>query len=116
MKNNKKVNGWYNQALGLNEQLYALMGEIFKDNDLVSYTVEVSRWDDRIGLRVFALISNGKASDELRELVGVYSEMIDFAEYTKQEEIDGFVNKVAGGIKTFARCAGIVLDIINKKQ
>lgn len=114
MRNIEQVNGWYNQALEMSDKLYALMGEIFNDNEIVSYSIQVDRWDSRVNIRVFALIGYAKASEELRELVGSFSAEVTFAEYTRQERIDTFVETVATDIKTFARRAGIVRDIVKK--
>lgn len=114
MKNFEQVNGWYNQALEMSDKLYALMGEIFNDNEIVSYNIEVDRWDSSVSVRVFALICFGKASEELRELAGNFSAEVAFAEYTQQERIDTFVETVATDIKTFARRARIVRDIVKE--
>lgn len=114
MRNIEQVNGWYNQALEMSDKLYALMGEIFNDNEIVSYNIEVDRWDSSVSVRVFALIDFGKASEELRELAGNFSAQVTFAEYTQQEIIETFVETVATDIKTFVRRAGIVRDIVKK--
>lgn len=114
MRNIEQVNGWYNQALEMSDKLYALMGEIFNDNEIVSYNIEVDRWDSSVNVRVFALICFGKASEELRELAGNFSAQVTFAEYTQKERIDTFIETVATDIKTFARRAGMVRDIVKK--
>lgn len=114
MRNIEQVNGWYNQALEMSDKLYALMGEIFNDNEIVSYSIQVDRWDSRVSILVFALIYSDKASEELRELAGNFSAQVTFAKYTQQERIDSFVETVATDIKTFVRRAGIVRDIVKK--
>lgn len=116
MRNFEQVNGWYNKALEMSDKLYALMGEIFNDNEIVSYNIEVDRWDSSVIVRVFALICFGKASEELRELAGNFSAQVTFANYTKQEEIETFVETVVTDIKTFTRRAGIVRDIVKKDK
>lgn len=112
--NKEQVNGWYNQALEMSDKLYALMGEIFNDNEIVSYNIEVDRWDSRVNIRVFALIGHGKASEELRELAGNFSAQVTFAEYTQQDKIETFIETVATDIRTFARRAVLVRDIVEK--
>ena len=111
-----KVFDWYKQALELNEQLYAVLGELFKGNDFVTYCVEVSRWDTFVSLRVFAMISpNRGISEELSELAGTFSADVMF-QHTQQETIDGFVDKVVNDIMPFNRRAAIVADIANKNK
>lgn len=116
MRNLEQVNCWYNQALEMSDKLYALMGEIFNDNEIVSYNIEVDRWDSSVNVRVFALICYGKASEKLREQAGNFCAMVTFAEYTQQEKIETFVEMVATDIKTFVRRAGMVRDIVKKNN
>lgn len=113
----ERVNGYYQQAVELGNKIYALCGELFNDNDLVAYTVEVSRWDTHATLRVFAMIGYGnRASEALRNLAGNFSETISFADFTSDEEFGQFVDKVVEGIKPFVRRAANVREIVEQEN
>ena len=113
----ERANGYYQQAVELGNKIFALCGELFNDNDLVSYVVEVSRWDTHATLRVFAMIGYGNGvSDALRSLAGNFSETISFADFTKDEEKAQFVDKVVDGIKPFARRAENVREIVEQEK
>lgn len=115
-RNIEQVNGWYNQAIEMNEKLYAVLNEVFRGNELVTYGIEINRWDTFISLKVFAMIAVGGASEELRELAGTFLVDVSFNEYTQQETIDGFVEKVVYNIKPFVRRAKIVEDLVHKNK
>ena len=115
-RNIEQVNGWYNQAIEMNEKLYAVLNEVFRGNEIVTYCVETNRWDTFVSLKVFAMITIGGASEELRNLAGTFSVDVSFNEYTQQETIDGFVEKVTCDIKPFVRRAKLVEDIVNKNK
>lgn len=113
----ERANGYYKQAVELGNKIYALCGELFNDNDLVAYTVEVSRWDTHATLRVFAMIGYGnRVSNSLRELAGNFSETISFTDFTPDDEKAQFVDKVAESAKPFARRAANVREIIEQEN
>ena len=100
----------------MNEKLYAVLNEVFRGNELVTYGIGTERWDTFVLLKVFAMIAVGGASEELRELAGIFSVNVSFNKYTQQGTIDGFVEKVVYDIKPFVRRVKIVEDLVKKNK
>lgn len=113
----ERANGYYQQAVELGNKIYALCGELFNENELVSYVVEVSRWDTHATLRVFAMIGYGnRVSEALRSLAGNFSETITFADFTSDDEYSQFVDKVVENAKPFVRRAANVREIVEQEK
>ena len=118
MKNvtKEQLNEWYKQALEINEQVYNILGEALDDNDIVVYNVNIDRWNLWVSIRAYVGIDSFKAPNELSELVGRESVNLDFNQYTNEEKVKDFIERVKATVEVFARRAGIAKNIVDKNK
>ena len=114
MENKNQVNEWYKQALEINEVIYNSLSEIFAGNNLVSFTVGIERWHDRVNISTFMMLTHGsKVGNELRELVGNHSMMLTLSEY-QTDNLEEYAKAVVSVAEEYARKAALVRSIIEK--
>lgn len=116
MNNTEKTKGFYSKANILANSIYELFDETFAELPIVVYCVSVNRWDNHVGIDVWVTIGDGKADDELREIVGDVCKSFSFATWRKDEEAADFLNEIKEEIKPFVRKAKGVQEIVNKNK
>ena len=109
------MKGYYSQASKLASKIYNLFMETFADIPCVVYCVGTERWQDHVNVEVWATIGNGKASDDLRELVGNFTKTFSFASYRSENTADFFA-RIQNEIQPFARKAKNVQEIVNNDK
>ena len=116
MNNIEKTKVFYSKANKLANSIYELFDEAFAELPIVVYCVSVNRWDNHVGIDVWATIGNGKADDELREIVGDVCRSFSFSPWRKDEKASDFLNEIKEDIKPFIRKAKSVQEIVNKNK
>lgn len=116
MNNTEKTKVFYSKANKLANSIYELFDEAFAELPIVVYCVSVNRWVNHVGIDVWATIGNGKADDELREIVGDVCRSFSFAPWCKDEKAADFLNEIKEEIKPFIRKAKSVQEIVNKNK
>lgn len=116
MNNTEKTKVFHRKANKLANKIYELFNETFAELPIVVYCVSVNRWDNHVGIDVWVTIGNGKADDELREIVGDVSKSFSFAPWRKDEKTADFLNEIREEIKPFVRKAKSVQEIVNKNK
>lgn len=116
MNNTEKTKVFYSKANKLADSIYELFDEAFAELPIVVYCVSVNRWDNHVGIDVWAKICNGKADDELREIVGDVCKSFSFAQWRKDEKAADFLDEIKEEIKPFIRRAKSVQEIVNKNK
>ena len=116
MNNTEKTKVYYENATKLADSIYKLFDEVFAELHIVVYCVSVNRWDNHVGIDVWVTIGNGKADDELREIVGDVCKSFSFAQWRKDEKAADFLNEIKEEIKPFVRKAKSVQEIVNKNK
>ena len=116
MNNIEKTKVFYSKANKLANSIYELFDETFAELPIVIYCVSVNRWDNHVGIDVWATIGNGKADDELREIVGDVCKSFSFSPWRKDEKAADFLNEIKEEIKPFVRKAKSVQEIVNKNK
>ena len=116
MNNIEKTKVFYSKATKLANSIYELFDEAFAEIPIVVYCVGVNRWYDRVDVNVWATIGNGKADDELREIVGHVNMDFSFSEWNKEDKASDFLNEIKEEIKPFIRRAKSVQEIVNKNK
>ena len=116
MNNTEKTKVYYENATKLADSIYELFDETFAELPIVVYCVSVSHWDNHADVDVYAMIGNGKADDELREIVGDVCRSFSFSPWRKDEKAADFLNEIKEDIKQFASKAKSVQKIVNKNK
>ena len=116
MNNTEKTKVYYENATKLANSIYELFDETFAELPIVVYCVSVNRWDNHVGIDVWVTIGNGKADDELREIVGDVCKSFSFALWCKDEKAADFLDEIKEEIKPFVRRAKSVQEIVNKNK
>ena len=116
MNNIEKTKVFHRKAIKWANKIYELFDETFAELPIVVYCVSVNRWDNHVGIDVWVTIGNGKADDELREIVGDVCKSFSFAPWRKGEKAVDFFNEIKEEIKPFVRKAKSVQEIVNKNK
>lgn len=116
MNNTEKTKVYYRKAVKLANSIYELFDETFAELPIVVYCVSVNRWDNHAAVEVWATIGNGKANDELREIVGDVCRSFSFASWRQDEKASDFLDELKESIKPFVRRAKSVQEIVNKNK
>ena len=116
MNNIEKTKVCYSKANKLANSIYELFDEAFAELPIVVYCVSVNRWDNHATVDVWATIGNGKADDELREIVCDVCRSFSFSPWRKDEKASDFLNEIKEEIKPFIRRVKSVQEIVNKNK
>lgn len=116
MNNTEKTKVYYENATKFADSIYELFDETFAELPIVVYCVSVNRWDNHAAVEVWATIGNGKANDELREIVGDVCRSFSFSPWRENENASDFFDEIKEGIKPFVRRAKGVQKIVNKNK
>lgn len=98
----EQMNGYYRQASKMANTLYNYMVKTFEKMPRVVYCIGTQRWHNNVTVDVWVCIGNGRASDDVREMVGSVSLAYSFAPWNKEIASD-FIQQVKDETNDFLR-------------